>query len=131
MGRMQAQFDVVQVNPDCVRQQLYSCVAIGKLYDDGTFGILAAALQDVDITEVSSPQKATKLCAKYGLMAGDSFDLRDGYDLSDEKTHALVVSRIRSTKPTMVIGSPPCKHFLRTQQLNLHVHGLAWAMRSK
>ena len=89
--------------------------------------MLASVLKGCDITEVFSPERVTRLCNKYGLIAGDSFDLRDGYDLSDEKTQALVINRILTTEPTLVIGSPPCTCFSRIQQLNLHIHGPEWA----
>ena len=81
MDRMQARFDVVEVHPDCARHQLCSRVANGKMYDDAEVCVIAAVPKGFDITEVFSPQRATKLCAKYGLMAGDDFKLRDSYDL--------------------------------------------------
>ena len=68
-----------------------------------------------DITEVRSPERVTKLCSKYGLIAGDSFDLRDGYDLSDLRMQAMAVKRVMTTDPTLVIGSTPCTAFSRTQ----------------
>ena len=76
-----------------------------------------------------SPERVTELCSEYALVAGDSFDLRDGYDLSDETTKAMVVKRITSTEPTLVIGTPPCSAFSRIQHLNLHIHGEAWRQR--
>ena len=89
--------------------------------------MLASVLKGHDVTEIYSPERVTKLCKKYGLVAGDSYDLRDGYDLSDERVQALVISRIQKTKPTIVVGSPPCTMFSRLQQLNLHVLGQEWA----
>ena len=86
-------------------------------------------LKGADITEVFSPERVTNICSKYGLVAGDSFDLRDGYDLSDEKTQAMVVKRIMSTGPTLDIGSLPCTALSRIQQLNLHIQGDAWRQR--
>ena len=87
------------MRPDCERQQLHWCVANGRLYSEADIGILAMVLKGVDITEVFSPERVTKLWSKYGLITGDSFDLGDGYDLSDEKTQAMVVRRIMSTEP--------------------------------
>ena len=116
----------IDVELDDGRQQLYSCVANGKLYRESEIEILAAVLKGTDITEVYSPERVTRLCRKYGLTPGDSFDLRNGYDLSDERTQALVISRIKKSQPSMVIGSPPCTTFSQLQQLNLHVHGDSW-----
>ena len=119
----------MDVKCDSPEQQIYSCVANGKLYREDEIEVLAAICKGVDVTEIFSPERVTKLCRKYGLIAGDSFDLRDGYDLSVEQTQALVIDRIRRTKPTLVIGSPPCTFFSRLQKLNLYVHGPEWAAR--
>ena len=119
----------IDVHCDSIEQQVYSCVANGKLYRSDEIEVLAAVCKGVDVSEIFSPERVTKLCLKYGLVAGDSFDLRDGYDLADEKTQALVIDRVRRTEPTIVIGSPPCTLFSRLQQLNLHVHGPEWAVK--
>ena len=76
-----------------------------------------------------SPERVTRLCSKYGLVARYSFNLRDGYDLSDPEAQAMVVKRVMDTEPTMVIGSPLCTMFSRIQQLNLHIHGEAWRLK--
>ena len=70
---------------------------------------MVSALKGVDITDIYNPERVTKLCRTYGLVAGDSYDLRDGYDLSDEMSQALVISRIKKTWPSLVIGSDPSK----------------------
>ena len=57
------------------------------------------------------------------LSPGDLFDLRDGYDLSDEGTQAYVIRRVRETNPKLLIGNPPCTMFSRLQALNIHVQG--------
>ena len=41
----------------------------------------------------------------------------------------MVVKRIMSMEPTLIIGSPPCMAFSRIQQLNLHIHGHVWRQR--
>ena len=86
-------------------------------------------LSGPDITEVFSPERVTKLCSTHGLVAGDSFDLRDGHDLSDRKTQAMVVKRMMSTEPTLVIGSPPRAACSRIQQLIAHIHSEAGQKR--
>ena len=116
----------IPVRPDCIGQQLSSCVVSGRLYDAGEMKIMADMLMGVDITEVYSPERVNKLCKKFDLIPGDSFDVRTGYDLSLEKTQADVILRIKQTKPRLVIGCPPCTMFSRLQALNIHVHGPAW-----
>ena len=119
-------FGSIGVRPDCERQHLYSCVSNSGLYNESDIRVLAMVLKGVDITEIFSPERVTKLCSTHGLVAGDSFDFRDGYDLSDLRTQAVVVKRVMATEPVLVIGSPPCTAFSRIQQLNLHVRGEAW-----
>ena len=100
-----------------------------KFYQEEDIAILWAVLKGIDITQTYSPERVTKLCRKYGLITGDSFDLRDGYDLSDPATQLTVVEKIQKTKPTLVIGSPPCTLFSRLQKLNLHVNDERWAQK--
>ena len=57
---------------------LFSCVGNGKLQADGGIGVPTTVLKGVDVTEVFSPQRVTKRCAKYGCIAGVAFDLREG-----------------------------------------------------
>ena len=113
----------IPVCPDCERQQLYSCAANGGLYNEADIKILAMVLNGADITEVFSPERVTRFCSKYGFVAGDLFELRDGYDFFDPKTQAMVVKRVMNTEFSLVIGSPPCTMFSRIQQLNLHIQG--------
>ena len=67
------------------------------MYCEHDIAIRASVLKWIDITEVYSPERVTRLCARYGLIAGDSFDLRGGWDLSDEITQSSVIRRIKST----------------------------------
>ena len=110
----------------CVCVCVRACVANGKYYKKFGVAVLAAVLKGVVINKISGPERVTKLCKKYHLVPGDSFDLRTGYDLSDEKTQAMVMNKIDKSRPALVIGSPPCTMFSRLQQLNLPVHGDAW-----
>ena len=98
-------------------------MANGGLYNESDVRALAMVSKGVGLTEVFSPESVTKLCSKCGLVAGDSFVLRDGYDLLDPRTQAMVVRRVMTTEPALVIGFPPCMAFSRIQHLNLHVHG--------
>ena len=55
--------------------------------------ILSAVLRGVDITEVFSPERVTLVCHKYRLTPGESFDLRNGYDLSDKEVQKEVIHK--------------------------------------
>ena len=111
---------------DDVPQQMFSCFANTKYYKESDVAVLAAFLKGVDITQMSSPERVTKVCKKNHRVPDYSFDLRIGYDLSDENMQALVMDKIDKSRPALVIGSPPCTMFSRLQQLNLRVHRDAW-----
>ena len=128
---MYAYLSGIPVVHDDVPQQMFSRIANGKHYNESDVAVLAAARLGVDVTEIFSPERVTKLCKKYHLVPGDSFDLRTGYDLSDEETQALVVNKIDKSRLALVIGSPPCTMFSRLQQLNPHINGDAWRAKFK
>ena len=46
--------------------------------------ILSAAILDVDITEVHSPERVARIAKKFGLVAGSSMDLTNGWDFNRE-----------------------------------------------
>ena len=115
-------FDLIVNSNSCIRAWLMVASTMSRMFE------FWQVLKGVDITEVFSPERVTKLCSKYGLIAGDSFDFRDGYDFSDPRTQAMVVRHVMTTEPALVIGSPLCTAFSRIQQLNLHVHGEAWEL---
>ena len=125
---MSDHFSSIKVFPDGSKQMFYSCVANGRMYNFEDMEVLSAVLRGVDITEVYSPERVNRLCHKYGLVAGDSFDIRHGYDLSDEVVQARVIQRINRTKPALFIGSPPCTWFSRFMQLNLAINGPEWKL---
>ena len=65
------QLESIGVRPDWEQQQLYSCLANGAFYNQSDVRVLAMVLKGFDFTEVFSPERVTKLCSKYGLVAGD------------------------------------------------------------
>ena len=79
--RMNAHLCSVDVQCDSVERQIDSCVANAKLYQEDEIALLGAVLKGVDITELFGLERVTRFCKKFGLIAGDPFDLRDGYDL--------------------------------------------------
>ena len=54
-------------------------------------------------------------CRKHGLVKGDSFDLRTGYDLSSETVQRQGLRQIESTTAQLIICTPPCTKFSRLQ----------------
>ena len=85
--------------------------------------IMKLVLLGCDITEVFSPARVTRACRQFGLVPGELFELRTGYDLSDKDVQQYVRQRIDQSDPELLIVSPPCTKFSRLQQLNIHVPG--------
>ena len=98
-------------------------VAVANPMDEEDQRIMKMVLLGCDITEVFSPKRVTRACKRYGLIPGESFDLRTGYDLSDSDVQQYVRQRIEQSDPELLIASPPCTKFSRLQQLNICVLG--------
>ena len=85
--------------------------------------ILAHAMLGVDITEVYSPERVTKLCAKFGLVQGSALDLTNGWDFDLEDHRKQAWKLVTSEQPFLIIGSPPCTLFSLLQELAKAQHG--------
>ena len=83
---------------------------ISKLIEEDKF-MLQKVLLGVDITEIYSRPRVVQMGMSMGLIAGYSFDLRTGWDLSSRENQTRVFQMIQASDPTMVIGSPPCTKF--------------------
>ena len=70
--------------------------------------ILASIIWGVDITEIDSPSRVNELAGKFGLVPGSSLDLRTGWDFELESHRRKAWKLLHTTKPYLVIGSPPC-----------------------
>ena len=85
--------------------------------------ILAAAILGVDITEVYSPERVAKVARRFGLRAGSSFDLTNGWDFNLEDHRKKAWTKIKEESPYLLVGSPPCTYASMLQELNVAVHG--------
>ena len=84
--------------------------------------ILGAAFLGVDITEVYSPERVAKVAWKFGLPAGSSFDLVNGWDVNFEEHRRKAWTKVMEESAYLFIGSPPCTYFSTLQELNVAVH---------
>ena len=75
-------------------------------------------LKGVDITEVFSPERVTKIASEHGLKAGLSMDLRTGWDFRRKEDRRKAKKYILEEKPVLVIGSPVCTPFSTLQRWN-------------
>ena len=86
--------------------------------------IFSAAFLNVDITEVYSPETVGRIVnKKFGLVAGSSMDLTNGWDFNREDHKRQAWNKVRDEAPYLLIGSPPCTYFSVLQELNKAVHG--------
>jgi hypothetical protein len=72
----------------------------------------------VDMTEVYSPVRVAAVAGRFGLKAGTSFDLTNGWNFSDPKHRAAAWKRIKEEDPYCIMGSPPCTMFSALQELS-------------
>ena len=91
---------------------------------------LRAPPGSADICEVFSPERVCARCTRHGLVAGSSFDLHTGYDLSKYKVQREVEAKIDAEQPELLIGSPPCTKFSILQNL-VRAKGLTHEQRDK
>ena len=89
--------------------------------------MISAILRNVDLAEVFSPARVVEACRRHGLVVGDPFDLRTGYDLTDLATQRQVTKQIEKSGAVLVICSPPCAKFLQLHELNLYLNDKKWA----
>ena len=84
---------------------------------------MSSVILGVDITEVYSPERVAKVAKKFGLVAGSSMDLTNGWDFNIEDHKRKALAAIRNEQPFLLIGSPPCTYFSMLQELNIAVNG--------
>ena len=96
--------------------------AVFDTLDEEEKKVVESVIRGVDVTEIYSPARVNRLAAKMGLIPGHSLDLTNGWDFSREEHRRKAWNLIKSTKPYMLIGSPPCTMFSMLQELNLHIH---------
>ena len=97
---------------------------------DAEMLMINAMSRGSDLIEVYSPERVAKVCVKYGLMATGSFDLRTGWDFTKKEDQDRALCKIRTDKPNLVIGSPPCTKFSILMGL-VHAKGLTDEQKAK
>ena len=75
----------------------------------------------------SHPPESWKHAGDMGWLQEISFDLRTGYDLTNETTQRHVKAQIEKSGAVLVICSPPCTKFSQLQELNLYLNDEKWA----
>ena len=85
--------------------------------------MLSKIIRGADIVEMYLPARVNKLASKFGLTAGISMDLTNGYDFDEIEDQKRAGKATCESRPLVAIGSPPCTYFSMLQELNIATHG--------
>ena len=88
--------------------------------------ILMMLATGADLTEVFSPPRVATAAQELGLVPGSSLDLKTGWDFSRSQDRRKAIELIKTQRPYMIIGSPPCTLFSVLQGLNKYKNGTEW-----
>ena len=72
----------------------------------------------VDIAEICSSPRTTKMAEKMGLQVGEAMDLTTDWDFDNAEDRGRAEKYVMEEKPTLLIGSPMCTAFSQLQRLN-------------
>ena len=72
----------------------------------------------VDVAEVYSPARVTKMAKTQGLQFGEAMNLTNGRGFTKKKHRDAAMIYVKDIKPTLRIGSPECRMFSNMQNLN-------------
>ena len=92
-------------------------------FSSSDLSVLDKHVEGVDIMEIYSPKRVAELAAQFRLVAGASLDLTNGYDFDSKEDQERAWNIVRTDKPALLIGSPPCRYFSTLQELNVEIYG--------
>lgn len=72
----------------------------------------------IDIAELDSPHRVSKIAGEYALTKCEALDFKTGWDFSKMSVRRKAWDKIQKEKPMLVIGSPPCTMFSTLQHMN-------------
>ena len=72
----------------------------------------------VDVSEVYSPPRMVEEARRQRMRGGTSFDLTNGWDLTDEESQKKMWKALIEEDPWLIVLSPPCTAFSKLQLWN-------------
>ncbi len=72
----------------------------------------------VDVAELYSPPRVTRMAQRMGLVPGEAMDLITGWDFTLARHREAAWKYVEKYQPKLVIGSPECRMFSSLQNLN-------------
>ena len=85
--------------------------------------IVTGIICRVDLTEMYSPARVARVCAKFVLIPGTSFGLLTGWDFDKAEDRRAAFKTVMDEAPEVLIGCPPCTLFSTLQDLARAKHG--------
>lgn len=85
--------------------------------------LTSQAVCSVDVAELFNPSRFGARAKAFDLVKGTAFDLRTGWDLSQESQRALCWEQLEREQPHVVIGSPMCAPFSTLAGFNANKPG--------
>lgn len=71
------------------------------------------------VAELYNPNRFGPETNKFGLLAGQAFDLELGHDVLKSETQVEIRNYLKRVKPGLLVVSPRCTHFSVMQNMNL------------
>ena len=71
------------------------------------------------VAELYNPNRFGPETNKFGLLAGQAFDLELGHDVFKSETQIEIRNYLKRVKPGLLVVSPRCTHFSVMQNMNL------------
>ena len=71
------------------------------------------------VAELYNPNRFGPETKRYGLLAGQAFDLELGHDVLKRETQTEIRDYLKRVKPGLLVVSPRCTHFSVMQNMNL------------
>ena len=72
----------------------------------------------VDVAEVYSSARVTKMAKTQGLQVGEAMDLTNGWNFTKKSHRDAAMRYVKDVKPKLLIGSPECRMSSNMQNLN-------------
>ena len=106
-------------------KKLESTLSKKRMEENNRISMMVAT--NADITEVFSPPRIAEAAKEMGLNPGESMDLLCGWDFSKSADRKRAIEHVKTHRPFVAVGSPPCTLFSILQGLNKHKLGATWA----
>ena len=82
-----------------------------------------------DVSEVFSIPRISQTAKAVGLTPGKTYDIANGFDLTQSEVRKRVLSKLRDSGPKLVVISPPCDQYSSLCNLAGYRGSSEWARK--